>query len=131
MILGDLGVVLASKSLPRDPTKAQSASILAPLWGHFGGHLAVFLFEFNSVWYIFSDMFPIYEKGAKMELPRGGVDMQSDDACACFVRVGRRHRGSIWGSILEPFWAPKSLLYYLLAFIFRCLFSIAEETAKY
>ena len=29
--------------------------------------------------------------------------MQSDNACACFVRVGRCHFGSILGSILEPF----------------------------
>ncbi len=81
MLLGDLGVVLASKSLPRehgegfwakDPHKGPKCehpgAPLGPLWGPFGR----FLFEFNSVWYMFSDIFRIYEKGAKMELPRGG-----------------------------------------------------------
>ncbi len=37
--------------------------------------------------------------------------MQSDNACACFVRVGRCRFGSILGSILESFWGPSSLLY--------------------
>ena len=32
--------------------------------------------------------------------------MQSDDACACFVRVGRFCLGSILGSILESFCEP-------------------------
>ncbi len=43
--------------------------------------------------------------------PQGWVDMQSDHACACFVRVGRCRLGSILGSILESFWEPSSLLY--------------------
>ena len=54
------------------------------------------------------------KKRAKMELPRGGVDMQSDHACACFVRVGRRRRGSILGSIFEQFWKPSRPLYSFL-----------------
>jgi hypothetical protein len=37
--------------------------------------------------------------------------MQSDRACACFVRVGRCRLGSILGSILESFWGPRSPLY--------------------
>ncbi len=40
--------------------------------------------------------------------------MQSDNACACFVRVGRCRFGSILGSILESFWEPSSLLYSFL-----------------
>ena len=48
-----------------------------------------------------------------MELPKGG-DMQSDNACACFVRVGRCRFGSILGSILESLWEPSSLLYSFL-----------------
>ena len=40
--------------------------------------------------------------------------MQSDDACACFVRVGRCHFGSILGSILEWFLEQSSLLYSFL-----------------
>ena len=46
-----------------------------------------------------------------MEVPNGGVDMQSDNACACFVRVGRCRFGSILCSILESFGGPSSLLY--------------------
>ena len=38
-----------------------------------------------------------------MELPKG-VDMQSDNACVCFVRVGCCRFGSILDSILESFW---------------------------
>ena len=52
-------------------------------------------------------------KGAKMELPRG-VHMQSDHACACFVKVGRYRLGSISGSIFESFSEPSSLLYSFL-----------------
>ena len=37
--------------------------------------------------------------------------MQSVDACACFVRVGRCCLGSILGSILESFWEPGGPLY--------------------
>ena len=40
--------------------------------------------------------------------------MQSDHACACFVRVGRCRLGSILGSILESFWEPSSPLYSFL-----------------
>ncbi len=40
--------------------------------------------------------------------------MQSDYACACFVRVGRCRFGSILGSMLESFWEPSSLLYSFL-----------------
>ncbi len=54
-----------------------------------------------------------------MELPKGGVDMQSDNACACFVRVGRCRFGSILDSILESFWEPKSPLYSFLVDL-RC-----------
>ena len=54
------------------------------------------------------------EKGAKTELPKGGVDMQSAHAGACFVRVGSCRPGSVLGSILGAFWEPKSPLYYLL-----------------
>ncbi len=53
----------------------------------------------------------VIEKGANMGLPSERGDMQSDHACACFVRVGRRRRGSILGSILESFWGPSSPLY--------------------
>ena len=49
-----------------------------------------------------------------MELPEGGVDMQSDNACACFVRVGRCCLGSIWGSIWGYFLEPSSPLYSFL-----------------
>ena len=56
----------------------------------------------------------VLEKLVKMELPNGGVDMQSDRACACFVRVGRCRLGSILGSILESFWEPSSPLYSFL-----------------
>ena len=41
-----------------------------------------------------------------MELLKGGVDMQSVHAGACFVRVGRCCLGSILGSILESFGEP-------------------------
>ena len=37
--------------------------------------------------------------------------MQSGDACACFVRVGRSRLGSILGSILGSLWEPGSALY--------------------
>ncbi len=47
------------------------------------------------------------KKGVKMELPKGGWD----DACVCFVRVGRCRFGFILGSILESFWGQGSLLY--------------------
>ncbi len=50
----------------------------------------------------------------KMELRKGGVDMQSDNACACFVRVVRCRFGSISASILESFWEPSSPLYSFL-----------------
>ncbi len=40
--------------------------------------------------------------------------MQSDDACACFVRVGRCRLGSILGSMFESFWEPSSPLYSFL-----------------
>ncbi len=44
--------------------------------------------------------------------------MRSDHACACFVRVGRRRRGSILGSILVAFCEPRSPLYsFLVALI--------------
>ena len=49
----------------------------------------------------------------KWSSPRG-VDMQSDNACACFVRVGRCRFGSILGSILESFGGPSSLLHSFL-----------------
>ncbi len=45
--------------------------------------------------------------------PRGG-DMRSDHACACFVRVGRPRRGSIWSSILVAFCEPSSPQYSIL-----------------
>ncbi len=66
---------------------------------------------------LFKEMFSVFlsdsKKVVKMELPKGG-DMQSDNACACFVRVGRCRFGSILGSILESFWEPSSLLYSFL-----------------
>ena len=43
--------------------------------------------------------------------PKGGVDMQSVNACACFVRTGRCCLGSLLGSILGSFWEPSSPLY--------------------
>ncbi len=61
-----------------------------------------------------SDMFSDSEKGVNMELPKGWVDMQSDHACACFVRIGRCCLGSILGSIWESFWEPSSPLYSFL-----------------
>ncbi len=62
----------------------------------------------------FGDFVSDSKTAVKMELPKGGVDMQSDNACACFVRVGRCRFGSILGSILETFGGPSSLLYSFL-----------------
>ena len=92
MIVGDLGVVLASKSLPRGmvrgserkPTqKTKNVSKWSTLWDH--GH-AIRPCCFSA---LFSDTLWVYEKELKWSSP-GGVDMQSesDHACACFVRIG-------------------------------------------
>ncbi len=76
---------------------------LGLLWGspegHFGGHVGLFLKRtfFKAC---FSDILSDSEKEVKIELPKG-VDMQSDHACACFVRVGHCRLGSILGSILR------------------------------
>ncbi len=57
-------------------------------------------------WYLF-DLLKRSQNGA----PRGGLDMQSAHAGACFVRVGSCRPGSVVGSILGAFWEPKSPLY--------------------
>ena len=54
------------------------------------------------------------EQGTNMELPKGGPDMQSAHAGACFVRVGSCRLGTILGSILGAFWEPRSPLYSFL-----------------
>ena len=73
------------------------------------------MFFFKMVLFkaIFGDFFWDSKKAVQMELPKGGVDMQSDNACACFVRVGRCHFGSILGSILESFLEQSCLLLFL------------------
>ncbi len=53
-------------------------------------------------------------KNTEFPHPSGTMDMQSEHACACFVRVGRRRRGSILGSILVVFCEPSSPLYSFL-----------------
>ena len=64
----------------------------------------------SDVWLLLFGLLKSSENGA----PQGGADMQSDNACACFVRVGCCRFGSILGSILESFWGPSSLLYSFL-----------------
>ena len=71
-------------------------------------------FEKALFYVVFGDFFSVSKKAVKIELPKGGADVQSDNACACFVRVGRCRFGSILGSILESFWGPSSLLYSFL-----------------
>ena len=61
-------------------------------------------------WYLFSMLNFWSQNGAS----KGGVNIRSDHACACFVRVGRCRLGSILGSILESFWGPSSPLYSFL-----------------
>ena len=52
---------------------------------------------------IFGDILGDSKKAVKMELRKGGADVLSDNACACFVRVGRCRFHSIFGAILEAF----------------------------
>ena len=61
----------------------------------------------GSFWRMFCEMDPFKsivrvilsdsEKRVKMEVPKGGVDMQSAHAGACFVRVGHCGLDSILG----------------------------------
>ena len=81
--------------------------------GHFGSHVGGRFANRSDYVYFFVCVFPVQEKGAKTELPRGG-GMRSAHAGACFVRVGPRRFGSILGSILESFWEPSSPLYSFL-----------------
>ena len=46
--------------------------------------------------------------------PQEGVGMQSDHACACFVRVGRCCLGSVLGSILSCFGRPQASIFVFL-----------------
>ncbi len=66
-----------------------------------------FLFVEPLLNLLFDDF--LSQRVRKWGSPRG-VDMQSDHACACFVRVGRWCLGSILGSILESFWEPRGRL---------------------
>ncbi len=83
---------------------------LGPLWGPVWLHV----FELCSLTLIFGDICWDSEKENENGAPQGWVDMQSDHAVACFVRVGRRRRGSILGSILESFREPSWPLYSFL-----------------
>ncbi len=75
-------------------------------WGHFGQQIR------NRRDYV-DFLVPFFwsrKKEQKRSSPGGG-DMRSAHAGACFVRVGRCRVGSILGSILEPFWELRSVLY--------------------
>ena len=94
--------------------QSHSRTVRGPLFGGPGGSLLGPFFQKYQICvfmlilrHLFSMLIFWSENGAS----KGGVDMQSDHACACFVRVGRGRLGSILGSILESFWEPSSLLY--------------------
>ena len=72
-----------------DPFVVLPGSQEGHFWVHFGANFSKLTFLIRFL-VIFSDS----KKAVKMELPKGG-DMQSDNACACFVRVGRCRFGSI------------------------------------
>ena len=79
----------------------ENCKMVPPIWDHFGGQFGYLFFELCSFVAMFCDILGDSEKSAKIDLSRRGVDMQSDHAGTCFVRVGRRRRGSILGSIFE------------------------------
>ncbi len=85
------------------PHQNENAIIYSILWDHFGVNLCVVVcFE---LCYRFCYL-GIYVLGIRKRTEHGtpmGGDMQSDHACACFVRVGGCRRGSILGSILVAF----------------------------
>ena len=85
-----------------------SLTPLGPLWGELLRicvNCVLFFYMFVCV------LFGVGVRGRKWSSPTGGRGHAILPCLCMFVRVGRRRRGSIFGSIFEPLWGPSSPLY--------------------
>ncbi len=93
--------------------KSEFCHILGSFWEPSGSPFGIILVRDCEIGGIMSTLWcPLsgLRKRSNNRAPKGGGDMRSAHAGACFVRVGPRRCGSVLGSILESFWEPSAPL---------------------